>query len=485
MNVIPLPIFREPPHNTEAEQALLGCILVNNEGLERVAAFLRAEHFFDPLHGQVFAACERHIRSGRKATPITLKTEFANADSVGELSIPQYLGRLASLAVTITSSEDYGRTVFDLAARRQIIETGQAMVSSAYDAPIDHSPDKIIEAAEIELTALAERGQSGGTLVYASEAMRRVIDSAAEAYQRDGAMAGLSTGLVDLDSLLSGLVPGNLIIIGGRPGMGKSALAAGFALHNAELYARTKDSEKPAGCPSAIFSLEMSAEELFARFAAQRTDITAQQLRAGDFSESDFDRLLGPTGSDLADLPLYVEEAGQLTIGQIAARSRRLKRQHGIGLVVIDYLQLVGNGNPKASRFDIVSDVSRGLKALAKELCVPVVAVAQLSRQTEQRESKRPQLSDLKESGSIEQDADVIGLLYRSEYYTAKREPQRDTGDHISWQDEMRRDKGRAALYLDKTRQGPSGVVDLAFNDRLTKFSNLARDHQANAVRAA
>ena len=314
--LIPLPVFREPPHNYEAEQALLGAILVNNDALERVAAFLRGEHFYDGLHAKIYEACERQIRAGRKATPITLKTEFATAEPVGELPVPQYLGRLAANAVTIINAEDYGRTVFDLAARRKIIEAGQTMVATAYDAPIDHSPDKILEAAEIELTALAERGRSGATLVTSSEAMRRVIDSAAEAYKRDGGMAGLSTGLVDLDALLSGLVPGNLIIVAGRPGMGKSALAAGFALHNAERFQQTRDSAKPEGCPGAIFSLEMSAEELFARFTAQRTGITAQQLRAGSFSDSDFDRILEtfsayplrlvrlrPTGSALSRRP--------------------------------------------------------------------------------------------------------------------------------------------------------------------------------------
>jgi replicative DNA helicase len=384
---------------------------------------------------------------------------------------------LQASAATITNAEDYGRAVFDLATRRKIIEAGQAMVATAYDAPIDHSPDRILEAAEIELTALAERGRSGATLVPASEAMRRVIDSAADAYKRDGGMAGLSTGLADLDALLSGLVPGNLIIVAGRPGMGKSALAAGFALHNAERFRQTRDSANPEGCPVAIFSLEMSAEELFARFTAQRTGISAQRLRAGSFSESDFNRVLDEAQSHLAELPLYIEEAGQLTIGQIISRARRLKRQRGIGLIVVDYLQLAGNGNPRATRYDIVSDVSRGLKAMAKELRVPVVAVAQLSRQTETREWKRPQLSDLKESGSIEQDADAVALLYREEYYVAHREPQRGTADHAAWELELRRVEGKATLYLDKARQGPTGIVDLAFSGELTKFSNLAREH--------
>jgi replicative DNA helicase len=381
--------------------------------------------------------------------------------------------------VTIVSAEDYGRTVFDLATRRKIIEAGQAMVATAYDAPIDHSPDKILEAAEIELTALAERGRSGATLVTSSEAMRRVIDSAADAYKRDGGMAGLSTGLVDLDALLSGLVPGNLIIVAGRPGMGKSALAAGIAQHNAEQFHETRDSAKPEGCPVAIFSLEMSAEELFARFTAQRTGISAQRLRSGSFSGEDFDRILAEAQRNLAELPLYVEEAGQLIIGQIFSRARRLKRQRGIGLIVVDYLQLVGNGNPRATRYDIVSDVSRGLKAMAKELHVPVLAVAQLSRQTETREWKRPQLSDLKESGSIEQDADAVALLYREEYYVAHREPQRGTADHAAWELELRGVEGKATLYLDKARQGPTGIVDLAFSGELTRFSNLAREHQA------
>jgi replicative DNA helicase len=479
-----LPTFREPPHNLDAEQSLLGAILVNNDALERVASFLRGEHFYDALHGKLFEACERQIRAGRRATPVTLKTEFATAEAVGELSVPQYLGRLAVNATTITNAEDYGRTVFDLAARRKIIEAGQAMVATAYDAPIDFAPDKIIEAAAIELTSLAERGRSGSTLVPASEAMRRVIDSAAEAYQRDGCMAGLSTGLADLDALLSGLVTDNLIIVAGRPGMGKSALAAGVALHNAERFYETRDSAKPEGCPVAVFSLEMSAEELFARFLAQKSGVSAQRLRAGDFSDSDFDHLLEKAQQSLAELPIYVEEAGQLTIGQILSRARRLKRQRNIGLIVVDYLQLVGNGNPRATRYDVVSDVSRGLKAMAKELHVPVVAVAQLSRQTEAREWKRPQLSDLKESGSIEQDADIVALLYRDDYYVEKRKPQDSAPavERVAWEQELSAARGKATLYLDKARQGPTGIVDLAFNGELTKFSNLARGHQASEV---
>ncbi len=288
-------------------------------------------------------------------------------------------------------------------------------------------------------------------------------------------MVGLSTGLADLDRLLSGLVPSNLIVLAGRPGMGKSALAAGIALHNAERFNETKDTAKPEGCPVGIFSLEMSAEELFARFTALKTEIPAQHLRSGDFSSDEFDRILTEAQRSLSKLPLYIEEAGQLTIGQVSSRARRLKRQRNIGLVVVDYLQLVANGNPKATRFDIVSDVSRGLKAMAKELRLPVIAVAQLSRQTEQRESKRPQLSDLKESGSIEQDADAVGLLFREDYYIAKREPQKGTAEHVAWQNELKEASGKATLFLDKARQGPTGAIDLAFCGELTRFSNLAR----------
>lgn len=253
--VLDLPTFRDPPNNAEAEQALLGAIFVNNAAMERVR-FLRGEHFYDGLHGQIFDACERLIRAGRKATPVTLKTEFASAESIGELTAPQYLGRLATNATTILHAEDYGRTVFDLAARRKIIEVAQTMAATASGAPIDYSPDAIIETAEIDLTKLVERGRSGGTLIEPGEAVLRVLNSAEQAYKRDGGLAGLSTGLIDLDALLSGLVPANLIIIAGRPGMGKSALAADIARHNAERFHETRDKEKPEGCPLASSRLK-------------------------------------------------------------------------------------------------------------------------------------------------------------------------------------------------------------------------------------
>ncbi len=476
-------MLRDPPHNIEAEQALLGAILVNNQAIHRVTEFLNADHFYNPLHGLIYEASHRIISSNRRATPITLKTEFQDQEPEGDLTVPQYLGRLAASATTIAGIEDYGRTVYDLARRRRLVEIGEAMIVEAFDAAIDYAPENIIETTEAELAALAERGRSQEYQLTSADAATQAINSIAAAYQRDGAMSGLPTGLVDLDHLTGGLAPGDLFIAAGRPGMGKSAIAAGTAYHNAQLFMRTRDSDDPQGCPVGFFTLEMSASQIVQRQIAYEVKIPASKMRRGDIAAEDFDRILDVCSASIANAPIYFDEAGGITIAQIAARARRMKRKHKIGLLVVDYLQLISGGKGyRGNRTAEITEITTGLKSLAKELEIPVMALSQLSREVEKREGCRPQLSDLRESGSIEQDADVVMFVFREEYYLRRREPDANTAQHFEWQNELSKVHGKAELMIEKQRQGPTGKIEVQFSGPLTRFSDLAQQEMPEAA---
>src|SRR3990170_3498600 len=396
------PIFREAPHNLEAEQALLGAILVNNEAIDRVSNFLKPEHFHDPLHARIYEATAKLILSGKRATPITLKTFFQAEPPVGELPIPQYLGRLAANATTIINAEDYGRTVYDLAIRRQLIDIGEGMVNTAYDSPIEAPPSAQIEDAEQQLYELAETGKYGFGFEPFSAALIDAIDMAANAYRRDGGLSGLATGFTDLDHRMGGLQPSDLIIIAGRPSMGKTALATNIAYHVAKNYRPDTDSENALdGAVVGFFSLEMSAEQLATRIISEQAYLPSERIRRGRIESDEFDRIV-EVSQELQNLPLYIDQTGGITVAQLAARARRLKRQRNVGLIVIDYLQLLSGSSKRAAegRVQEVSEITTGLKALAKELHVPIVALSQLSRQVENREDKRPQLADLRESAN-------------------------------------------------------------------------------------
>lgn len=475
--------FRAAPHNIEAEQALLGAILVNNEACDRVSSFLEPHHFFDPLHGQIYETASKLVMAGKRATPITLKTFFEHEEPIGDLTVPQYLGRLAANATTVINAEHYGRTIYDLAVRRALILVGEDLVNRAYDSPVDAAPSAQIEEAEQQLYELAEKGKYGSGFEPFSSALTDAIDMAANAYRRDGGLSGLATGFHDLDQKMGGLQPSDLLIVAGRPSMGKTALATNIAYHVARAY---KSELRPDGSEHAVdgavvgfFSLEMSAEQLATRIIAEQAGIPSERIRRGKIDRDEFDRLVEASQA-LQNLPLYIDQTGGISVAQLAARARRLKRQLGLGLVVVDYLQLLTGSHKRASegRVQEVSEITTSLKALAKELHVPVVALSQLSRQVEQREDKRPQLSDLRESGSIEQDADVVMFVFREEYYVERNQPREGTPEHMAWQEEMAKVEGLAEVIIGKQRHGPTGTVRLQFQSAVTRFADyMPADH--------
>jgi replicative DNA helicase len=474
------PDYRQPPHNLEAEQALLGAILTNNDACDRVSQFLQPDHFFEPLHARIFDAAANLIRMGKLATPITLKSYFENDATMKEIGGPAYLARLAASATTIINAEEYGRTIHELAQRRKLIGIGTDIVNEAYDGDVENSARAMIEKAETTLYSLAEVDKYGKGFQNFGRALTDAIDMAAAAFQRDGHLSGLSTGLRDLDEKMGGLQASDLIILAGRPAMGKSALATNIAYHVARAY----DAEyQPDGSLKvknggvvALFSLEMSAEQLATRIIAEQSGIPSEKIRRGKIDEDEFKRLVD-VSRELQALPLYIDATGGLTIAQVAARARRLKRQRGLGLIIVDYLQLLAGSARKAAegRVQEVSEITVGLKALAKELNVPIIALSQLSRQVENRDDKRPQLADLRESGSIEQDADVVLFIFREEYYMQRKEPRPGTPEHLTWQDDMNRVTGIAEVIIGKQRHGPTGIVELQFESTLTRFQNLAR----------
>ncbi|MBR0706018.1 replicative DNA helicase [Bradyrhizobium liaoningense] len=479
------PAYRSAPHNIEAEQSLLGAILVNNDAFYRVSDFLEAKHFFEPLHQTIFETAGSLIRMGKIATPVTLKTFLPADTDVGGMTIGQYLARLAAEATTIINAQDYGRTIYDLSLRRDLIGIGEDMVNVAYDAPVDFQPRAQIEDAERKLYELAESGRYDGGFQKFSQALAVAVDLAAKAFQRDGKLSGISTGMRDLDTKMGGLQHSDLIIVAGRPGMGKTSLATNIAYNVAKAYVpelQADGTTKAAnGGVIGFFSCEMSADQLATRIVAERTGVPSSHIRRGGISEADFDKIR-EVSIELQSLPFYVDATGGLSIAQLMARARRLKRQKGLDLLVIDYIQLLsGSGKRSDNRVQEITEITTSLKALAKELNVPVIALSQLSRQVESRDDKRPQLSDLRESGSIEQDADVVLFVYREEYYLAMKEPRPGTPEHEKWQLDMSLAHGKAEVIIGKQRHGPTGTVDLAFEASVTRFGDLAPDSQLPA----
>jgi len=473
--------YRTPPHNLEAEQALLGAILVNNDACDRVTSFLKPEHFFEAVHARIFEAAETLIRAGKLASPVTLKTYFDNDATLKEIGGPAYLARLAAAATTIINAEEYGRAIFELAQRRALINVGTDLVNDAFDSSVEDTAKDMIERAEQTLYGMAETGKYGHGFQPFARALTDAVDMAASAYQRDGGLSGISTGLKDLDEKMGGLQSSDLIILAGRPAMGKTALGTNVAYHIAKHYQAEHQPDGSVkvlnGGVVAFFSLEMSAEQLATRIVSEQSGISSERIRRGKITEDEFARIV-EVSREMQSLPLYIDATGGLTIAQVAARARRLKRQRGLGLIVVDYLQLLAGSSRRAAegRVQEVSEITVGLKALAKELSVPIVALSQLSRQVENRDDKRPQLADLRESGSIEQDADVVLFIYREEYYLARKEPRPNTTEHQDWQDQMARVHGIAEVIIGKQRHGPTGIVELQFDANLTKFQNLVRD---------
>ena len=475
----PVREYRNQPNNVDAEQALLGAILVNNDAFYRVSDFLLPQHFFEEVHRRVFEVASTLIKGGKVANPITLKTFLGDQD-LGGFTLPQYLARLAAEATTIINAEDYGRTIYDLAIRRDLILIGEDVVNVAYDAPVETSPRDQIESAEKRLYELAETGRYDGGFQTFSTALTQAIDMAAAAYQRAGKLSGIATGLVDFDRQLGGLQPSDLVILAGRPGMGKTALATNIAFNIAKAYEGEKQPDGSVktinGGIVGLFSLEMSAEQLATRIIAEQSGVPSYKIRRGDMREDDFYKITD-AAREMQTIPFYIDQTGGISIAQLTARARRLKRQRGLDLLVVDYIQLLsGSAKKGENRVQEVTEITTGLKALAKELKVPIVALSQLSRQVESRDDKRPQLSDLRESGSIEQDADVVLFVFREEYYLKGKEPAIGTAEYQEWQSKMERVHGKGEVIIGKSRHGPTGSVQLAFQADITRFTNLAAE---------
>ncbi len=472
------------PHNIEAEQQLLGAILVNNDIYDRIASLIRSEHFFDPVHARIFEIASARIQKNALASPVTLKAFMEDDSGLKELGGASYLVRLAGSAISAFAARDYAQMIYDLAVRRELIQLGRDISDKAAKVEVDSEPREQITEAEQRLYKLGEQGVAERGFQSFLKAVTDAVNVANAAYQRGGGLAGISTGLVDLDKKLGGLHESDLLILAGRPSMGKTSLATNIAFNVAKAYRRGR---KPDGSEGAVeggvvgfFSLEMSAEQLAARILSEASEVPSEQIRRGDMTETEFRRFVD-AAKDLEACPLYIDDTPALPISQVAARARRLKRTHGLDVLMIDYLQLLKGSSraSEANRVQEVSEITQGLKAIAKELNIPVIALSQLSRQVESREDKRPQLSDLRESGSIEQDADVVMFVFREEYYKEREKP----ADHelekmAAWQQVMEQCHGKAEVIIGKQRHGPIGTVELSFEGRFTRFGNLAKPWQ-------
>ena len=468
------------PFSLESEQAVLGAILFDNEIYYRIASFLKTEHFFDPVHQLIYNTCGALVNQGRLASPVMVDTSLSAAPGYLDAGGRKYLEQLAANVPSTAGAPDYARVVFDMSVRRGLISVGSEMIDRARDASLEDHPGAQLAEAEQALYKLAETGKYGGGFISFRTAIADAIDLADAAVKRDGGLAGVSTGLRDLDHTLGGLHPSDLIILAGRPSMGKTSLATNIALNAARAYRAERQQDGSVktidGAVVGLFSLEMAAEQLATRIIAEVSNVPSNEIRRGEIDQEQFERIYHAS-RELESLPLYIDDTGGISIAQLAARARRLKRQHGLGLLIVDYLQLLtGSGSKRNDgRVQEITEISMGLKALAKELNVPIIALSQLSRQVEQRDDKRPQLADLRESGSIEQDADVVLFVYREEYYLKRGEPRPDSEAHAKWIADCDAARGVAEVIIGKQRHGPIGKVELEFEEKLTKFSNLDR----------
>ncbi|WP_144755806.1 replicative DNA helicase [Bartonella saheliensis] len=467
--------FRQLPHNIEAEKALLGALLINNDALDRVSDFLKAEHFFEPLHQKLFDIISQVVQKGKVANPITIKHLLPIEEKRGNVAVYNYVIRLAKEAVTIINTKDYGRVIYDLFIRRSLINLGTQVTNIAFEAPLEFTPAQQIETIEHQLFELAEKGKYGGGFEQFDTALTKAINMASAAKKRSSKLSGIATHITTLDAKMGGLQASDLIILAGRPAMGKTSLATNIAFNIANACKRHDDSQANEGGIVGFFSLEMSTEQLATRIISEQTGISSSDMRRGNISEEQFAKIMH-SRHHLQKLPLYIDPTGGISITQLAARARRLKRQYGLDVLIIDYIQLMTSGAKRSSenRVQEITAITMGLKALAKELHIPIIALSQLSRQVENRTDKRPQLSDLRESGSIEQDADIVLFVYREEYYLKNEEPKLGTLEHVKWQEAMDKASGKAEVLIAKQRHGPTGTIPLAFHSDFTRFSDLS-----------
>lgn len=476
-NVVPFSAAESeaPPYNLAAEQNLLGILLLDNKRLEDVSDFLRPYHFADQTHSRIYETICHFAERGQIADPITLKHYFDKDNSLEHLGGAQYLIDLAQSVLSLNSAGDYGHLIFDLQVRRELLRIGQEICENAKTHELDANTTSQIEEAEKKLFDLATKGENGRGFIAFNSALKEALESAERAFKRESQIVGVTTGLVDMDKWLGGLHPSDLLILAGRPSMGKTTLGTNIAFNAAEAVLRGDAN----GAPVAFFSLEMSSEQLANRILSSESEISSDRIRRGDIKAEDFPKFVD-VSHRLQKLPLFIDDTPGITISAIRNRCRRLQRQHGLGLIIIDYLQLIeaGSSNRRGdNRVNEISEISRGLKAIAKELHVPVIALSQLSRAVEQRDDKRPMLSDLRESGSIEQDADVVMFVYRDEYYLERRKPPEGTEKYIQWQAEMGKVYKQAEVIIAKQRHGPVGTVKLYFDGSLTRFGNLTENY--------
>jgi replicative DNA helicase len=471
-------LYRSPPQNIPAEQAILGAVLMNNDVLHRVGDFLEPEHFYEPVHQRIFKSIRQSLERGMVANPVTLKTVFDHDEALEALGGSAYLARLAGSVTSVINVESYGKTVYDLALKRRLITIGEDVVNHAYDPKIDLNAQQQIEAAEQHLFNLATAGSPERGFQSLKTSVTEALVRAEAAYKRKEAISGIPTKLNDMDRLLGGLQNSDLLILAGRPSMGKTALAINMAYNATKYLYHEHVDNKLEGLPPgvAFFSLEMSSEQLAARMIAMETGVNASKLRVGNMTEEEFSKLV--RGSrEMEKLPFFIDDTPALSISALRTRARRLKRQQNLKLIFVDYLQLLrgSNKSSEANRVQEVSEITQGLKAIAKELDLPVIALSQLSRAVESREDKRPQLSDLRESGSIEQDADIVMFIFREEYYISRTRPSEEESEKFrEWQSKMERVVNRTEVIVAKQRHGPIGTATLHFDANTTRFSNDA-----------
>ncbi|MDR0631044.1 MAG: replicative DNA helicase [Holosporales bacterium] len=458
------------PHNLEAEQALLGAILLNNNAIEHVSDFLREEHFYYPAHSHIYKAIQTLLDKNQVADPITLKDFFSQNDMTKSVGGAGYLVDLTTSVISVMNTSDYGRIIYDLFLRRQLLGIAQETADACRTLDLETSAVDIVEGVERKLYTLATQGTTSTAVIF-KDALTQAIESAEQAFKRDSHIVGVTSGLIDLDRWLGGLHKSDLLILAGRPSMGKTALATNIAFNAAKAnYANNVE-----GAVVVFFSLEMSAEQLAMRILASESGISSDKIRRGAIRREDFPKFVD-VSRDIHDIQMYIDDTPGLSLVALRNKARRLKRQHDVGLIVVDYLQLIDATSKRMSdnRVQEVSVVTRALKTLAKELNIPVLALSQLSRAVEQRDDKRPQLADLRESGSIEQDADVVMFIYREEYYESRKEPKEGTEEHAAWQKKMGDVYNQADIIIAKQRHGPVGSVKVFFDAQLTKFENAA-----------
>ena len=465
--------LRIAPMNIEAEQALLAALLTSNSVYERISDFLRPEHFYDDINGKIFEAITKLLENNQLADPLTLKNYFLQKDEMALIGGERYLIELAKNSPILSNTKEYGKLIYDLYQRREILKISDEITNEANSFDLEINASQIIEKAEVKLYNLSSTGNTNQDFKKFSKSLKDALTSAESAFKREGQLSGIPTGFNDLDDLLGGLHKTDLIILAGRPSMGKTALATNIAFKIANTNSiDDENKENVVG----FFSLEMSSEQLATRILAEDSSISSEKIRRGMFNSNDFQKIV-QSSNTLSGLSLYIDDSPNISISALRTRARRLKRKYGLDIIVIDYLQLI---RPTLNRPDNrvleIAEMTRNLKSLAKELNIPVLCLSQLSRQVEQRDDKRPQLSDLRESGAIEQDADVVMFIYREEYYTERKEPSPGTEDYQKWQEKMARIHNVSEVLVAKQRHGPIGKVNLHFEGSTTKFSNLSKN---------